>query len=172
MYAEEFDGIRGYVYVPFEMFRKSTLFILECLNNIPNNLTKLEVARYFYITVGKNIGYDINTLSDKNETFSLEIINRINNIWGSIYNSKGTNISFARIYLYLCRLMNIDCKLISVGKSKYLKNVLNINSREIEVDITSDIPFIQAGFKTRYFTFYDDNLNAMRFLAQELNYKK
>ena len=44
------------------------------------------------------------------------------------------------------------------SKSNYYTNSLSINNRKLEVDITKDIPFIQAGFKTKYFTGYDDNL--------------
>ena len=157
-YAEKIEDKRGYIYVPYEMFKKSILFILDVINNIPSNLTKIEVARYFYITIGKNIGYDINILPEKNETFNLETNNTLNNIWGSIYNTRGTNYSFAKIYLYLCKLMNIDCKLIYDENLKYYKNLLNINTRNIEVDITKDIPYIQAGFQTRNFTGYDNNL--------------
>ena len=80
-YSEKIDGKRGYIYVPYEVFKKSTLFILDVINNLPSELTKIEVARYFYITIGKNIGYDINIQTDKNETFNLEKINTINNIW-------------------------------------------------------------------------------------------
>ena len=123
-YAEKIDNKRGYIYVPFEMFKKSGMFILDVINSIPPNLTKLEIARYFYITIGKNIGYDINILTEKNETFNLEMINTINNIWGSIYHTKGTNNSFTKLYLYLCKLMNIECKLISTDSSGYLKNTL------------------------------------------------
>ena len=157
-YSEKIDNKQGFIYVPFEMFKKSQSFILDVINNIPPNLTKLEVARYFYITIGKNIGYDINTMNDKNETFDLNKINTINNIWGSIYHTKGTNISFTKLYLYLCRLMKIECQMSYDSKSNYYTNSLSINNRKLEVDITKDIPFIQAGFKTKYFTGYDDNL--------------
>ena len=156
-YAEKIDDIRGYIYVPYEIFKKSGMFILDVINSIPSNLNKLEIARYFYITIGKNIGYDINTITEKNETFNLEMINTINNIWGSIYHTKGTNLSFTKLYLYLCKIMKIDCKLTAIDNN-YYKNILTINNRNIEVDLTKDIPFIQAGFKTRNFTGYDDNL--------------
>lgn len=159
-YTEKINDKRGYIYVPFEVFKKSENFILEVINNIPSNLNKLELARYFYITIGKNIGYDINILPDKNETFNLETINTINNIWGSIYNTKGTNISFTKLYTYLCSLMKIECQLNN--NNNYYTNILNINNRKFEVDITKDIPYIQAGFKTKYFTGYDDNIDIDR----------
>ena len=157
-YSDLIDNQRGYIYVPHEIFKKSMLFILDIIKQIPTTLTELEIARYLYITIGKNIGYDINILPDKNELFSLKNINIINNIWGSINITKGTNISFTKLYLYLCHLMNIDCKLITTGRLGYKKNILTIDNTNIIVDITQDIPSIQAGFKTNHFTGYNDNL--------------
>lgn len=157
-YSEKIDDQKGYIYVPYEIFKKSTIFILDVINNLPSDLTKIEVARYFYITIGKNIGYDINIQVDKNEILNLETINTINNIWGSIYTQKGTNASFTKLYLYFCKLMNIKCKLKLNPKTDTYINILTINNREIDVNITDDIPFIQAGFKTKYFNFYNDNL--------------
>lgn len=157
-YAEKIEDKRGYTYVSYEVFKKAENFILDVINNIPPNLNKLEVAKYFYITIGKNIGYDINILPDKNETNNLENLNFLNNIWGSIYSTKGTNYSFTKLYLYLCKLMNIDCQITYLEKFRYYKNLLSINARNIEVDITKDIPYIEAGFRTKGFTGYDDNL--------------
>lgn len=156
-YAEAIDDINGYIYVPHEIFKQSQLFIFDIINSIPIDLNELEIARYLYITIGKNLGYDINILPDKNEIFNLKAINTINNIWGALYNTKGTNLSFTKLYLYLCRIMNIDCKLITVSQLGYIKNLLTINNTNIIVDITQDIPFIQAGFTTRNFTGYNDN---------------
>ncbi|MBQ8681409.1 MAG: hypothetical protein IJ509_00650 [Bacilli bacterium] len=161
-YSEICEGQKGYIYVPHDIFKKSTVFILDIINSVPLSLNELEVARYLYITIGKNIGYDINVLPDKNETFSLKNINIINNIWGSLNITKGTNLSFCKLYLYLCRIMNVDCKLITTSKIGYLKNSLTINNRNIIVDITKDIPYIQAGFKTKNFTGYNENLELDR----------
>lgn len=157
-YADLYDNQKGYIYVPYDVFKQSQLFILDIINHIPTTLNELEIARYLYITIGKNIGYDINILPDKNETFSLKNINIINNLWGSLNITKGTNASFCKLYLYLCRIMDIDCRLISTGQLGYLKNILKIDNTNIIVDITQDIPYIQAGFKTRNFTGYNDTL--------------
>ena len=164
-YSEKIETQNGYIYVTHDIFKQSQLFILDIINSIPVNLDELEIARYLYITIGKNLGYDINVLPDKNETFNLTTISTINNIWGSLYNTKGTNSSFCKLYLYLCRIMNIDCKLITTSKTGYLKNLLTINNRNIIVDITQDIPFIQASFKTRNFIGYNDNLELDRKIA-------
>lgn len=165
-YSDLIDGKKGYIYVPYETFKRSQLFILDIMDSIKENLSEIEIARYLYIVIGKNIGYDINVLPDKNETFNLSIINTINNIWGAIESSKGTNISFTKIYLYLCRLMNIDCELITVSKLGYLKNKLTIANQNIITDITQDIPYIQASFKTKNFLGYNDNIK----LDQKINY--
>lgn len=167
-YSDMIDGKNGYIYVTYEVFKEAELSILDIINNIPTNLDELEIARYLYISLGKTLGYDINILPDKNETFNLNTINTINNIWGCINNSKGTNVSFTKIYLYLCKIMNIDCKLITVSKMGYLKNMLTINGTNIITDITQDIPFIQANFKTKYFLGYNDNLE----LDKKINYIK
>ena len=157
-YGELINDQKGYIYVPHQIFKSSSLFILDIINKIPLTLTEIETARYLYITIGKNIGYDINILPDKTENFSLKNISIINNIWGSINQAKGTNISFAKLYLYLCRIMNIECALTITSKNGYLKNTLTIDNTNIITDITQDVPYIQAGFKTNHFTGYNDNL--------------
>lgn len=174
-YSDMIDGKNGYIYVSFDVFKESSLIILDIINSIPFDFTDLEIARYLYIALGKSIGYDINTLPDKNETFNLSIINTINNIWGCINNLKGTNISFTKLYLYLCRIMNIECKLITTSKLGYLKNVLKIDGKDILTDITQDIPFIQASFKTKYFLGYNDNKDIdrkIRYIKDEYSEKK
>jgi hypothetical protein len=167
-YSDMLNDQNGYIYVSYDIFKDSELLILEIINNIPTNLTKLEIAKYLYITIGKIIGYDINILPDKNETFNFQKISTINNIWGCLNTQKGTNISFTKIYLYLCRLINIDCNLIIASKIGYLKNSLNINNTKIITDITQDIPYIQANFRTKYFLGYNDNIE----LDKKINYIK
>ena len=157
-YSDKIGDTKGYIYVSYDIFKQSQLFILEIMNKLPLTLDELEIARYLYITIGKNIGYDINILPDKNEIFNLKNINTINNIWGSIYYKKGTNSSLAKIYLYLCSLLNINCELATTSQLGYQKNILTFQNRNITTDITQDIPYIQAGLKTRNFTGYNDNI--------------
>ena len=98
-YSDLIDDQKGYIYVSHEIFKQAMLFILDIINHIPSTLSEIEIARYLYITIGKNIGYDINILPDKNETFNFKNINIINNLWGSINITKGTNQSFCKLYL-------------------------------------------------------------------------
>lgn len=165
-YSEKIDDQNGYIYVPYDIFKQSELFILDIINSIPPELNDLEIARYLYITIGKNLGYDINSLPDKNVTFSLKDMDIINNIWGSIHITKGTNTSFSKLYLYLCRLMNLECKLIVTSNFGYLKNQLIINNNNIITDITQDIPLIQANFQTQNFYGHNDNIK----LDQKIGY--
>ena len=157
-YAEKTNDKKGYIYVSYDIFKKSELLLLEMINNIPIELNELEIARYLYITIGKNIGYDINALPDKNDTLTLKNISMINNIWGSIYFGKGTNLSMTKLFFYLCNFMNIKSKLMITSKLGYTKNLLTINKRDIIVDITQDIPYIQATFKTKNFLGFNDNI--------------
>ena len=167
-YSDMLEGKNGYIYVSFDIFKESELLILDIIAGIPTDLNKLEIARYLYITLGKIIGYDINILPDKNETFNLKNINTINNIWGCLYNLKGTNVSLTKTYAYLCHMMNIDCELIATSNIGYLKNTLSIDNKTIITDLTQDIPFIQASFKTKYFLGYNDNLS----IDKKINYIK
>ena len=157
-YAEKLSDNKGYIYVSYDIFKQAELFILEVINKIPVTLNELEIARYLYITIGKNISYDINILPDKNETFNLSNVSLINNIWGSTYYGKGTNISLTKLYLYLCKLANIECSTIITSQTGYLKNIITIQNSNIVTDITQDIPYIQANFKTKNFLGFNDNI--------------
>ena len=158
LYAESIDNRNGYIYVDYETFINGESIIENMINNIPDNLNDLEIAKYLYITLGQKVGYDINTIPEKNETFNFYDINTINNIWGSLSNFKGTNQSYCKIYMYLCSLLNIKCEIITVNNNRFLCNKLTINNNNLIVDLTSDIPFIEAKFKTRHFANYNDNI--------------
>ena len=57
-YSDLIDTKKGYIYVPHEIFKSAMLFILDIINHVPATLTELEISRYLYITIGKNIGYE------------------------------------------------------------------------------------------------------------------
>lgn len=158
LYAESIDNRNGYIYVDYNTFFMGEKLINNIISNVPDNLTEIEKAKYLYVTLGKIIGYDINTIPEKNETCNFNSINTINNIWGSLNNLKATNQSYCKLYLYLCSLLNIKCEIISVNHNGFLCNKLTINNNSLIVDLTADIPFIEAGFKTRKFSNYNDEL--------------
>lgn len=159
LYAESINEKNGYIYVDYETFIIGQRIIDNIISNIPNNLNQIELAKYLYINIGKIIGYDINIIPEKNETFNFNNINMINNIWGSVAHFKATNQSYCKLYLYLCSLCNISCDIVTVNNKGYLCNKLTIDNNCLIVDLTSDIPFIQANFKTRHFANYNDELD-------------
>ena len=158
LYAESIDGKNGYIYVDYYTFFIGERLINSIITKIPKNLTKLEQAKYLYISLGQIVGYDINSVYEKNEKINLTEFNTINNIWGAISNYKATNQSYCKLYLYLCSLLDIKCEIITVNKSGYLCNKLLIDDNLFIVDLTKDIPFIEAGFKTRFFSNYNDEI--------------
>ncbi len=157
-YSDFIDNHHGYIYVDYDTFIKGQKIIINIINNLKEGFNELEKAKYLYIVLGKMIGYDINILPEKNETFNLGRLNTINSLWGSILNGQGTNSSFCKLYLYLCRLVNLDCEIVMVNDHGYLCNKLVIGNQTIIVDLTKDIPFVQSGFRTRYFGVYNDDI--------------
>ena len=158
LYAESINNRGGYIYVDYNTFFLGEKIINSIISNIPKNLKEIEKAKYLYITLGKFVGYDINTMPEKNETFNFGEVNTINNIWGAICNLKATNQSYCKIYMYLCSLIGIKCDIVSVNNKGFLCNKLTIDNNCLIVDLTGDVPFIQAGFKTRFFSNYNDEI--------------
>jgi len=161
-YAEMINGQKGYIYIDYITFKNAENIINNIIENIPKNLSQLEVAKYLYIKLGQLLGYDINTIPEKNEVLNLSAINTINNIWGSITSGKSTNKTITTIYYYLCKLAKIDCKIIKVNNYGYQKNILTIDDKEIITDLTQDIPYIQSGYMTRFFGSFNDELELDR----------
>ena len=156
LYAESIDNKKGYIYVDYDTFFYAENIINDIITSIPIKLNQIELAKYLYTKLGKLVGYDINTIPEKNESFNFYETNTINNIWGSLVNFKATNQSYCKLYLYLCSLCKIKCEIISVNARGYLCNKLTINNHSLIVDLTSDIPFIEANFKTKHFANFND----------------
>lgn len=158
LYSESIKDRNGYIYVDYETFFNGEKIINNIISSMPSNLNKLEIAKYLYVSLGKILGYDINIIPEKNEVFNLNRINTINNIWGALTNLKITNVSVCKIYLYLCSLFDIKCDIITISNKGFLCNKLTIDEKTLIVDLTNDIPFIEAGFKTRFFDKYNEEL--------------
>ena len=65
-------------------------------------------------------------------------------------------------------MMNINCEIVKVNNINYSKNLISIKEKQILTDITQDIPLIQAGFRTKNFIGYNDNIE----LDRKINYIK
>ena len=175
LYTNIINNSPNYIYIDYDTFKKGQLLINELIKSIPNDFSNLEKCKYLYIKLGSFLGYDINTIEEKNEIVDLSTIHMINNIWGAISNTKGTNKSITELFFYLCKLINIECKIVTINSFGYRKNIITIDNTEIIVDLTQDIPYIQSGFKTRFFGTYNDDEELDRkigYLREEYSEKK
>lgn len=157
LYSESINNKDGYIYVDYDTFVKGEELIKEILYNIPRNLNDIELSKYLYIMIGKNIGYDVSILNN-NDTFDLSKIGIVNNIWGALSTKYANNISYTKIYLYLCSLCNLKSDIINVNDNGYLCNKLSIDKNTLIVDITKDVKYIESNFKTKYFANYNDDI--------------
>jgi len=174
-YTNIINNKPNYIYITYDYFKKGQLLIDELIKSIPITLNDIEKSKYLYIKLGSFLGYDINSIEEKNEIIDLSTTHMINNIWGAISNAKGINKSITELYFYLCRLANIECKIATINNFGYQKNIITIDNTDIIVDLTQDIPYIQSGFKTRFFGTYNDDEELDKkigYLKEEYNEKK
>ena len=145
------DNKYGYVYIDIDKFKEGQNVINGILLGIDYDYSDLEKARYLYIKLCKLVNFDINVVANKCDIYNFSLSNNINNIWESISSGRVSNISITKLYLYLCSLVGIECELVNSGDANYLVNKINIDGKSMIVDITKDMAFVQAGFKTKYF---------------------
>lgn len=158
LYSEIINNVPGYIYVNYEDFYKAENIITKIYLNMPNDLNKLETARYLYTSLAKYVFFDINIDPSKNETYSFSLTNSINNLWGSLSIGRVTDISIAKIYYYVCKRLDLDISLEINEDTKEAYNKLIIDNLIMNVDLFIDIPYIQVSMKTKNFTPYNDDL--------------
>lgn len=157
--SDYMDDKYGYVYVTLDKYKEGQKIINNILSLVMDkDYSEIEVARFLYIKLGKIVNIDINTVDSKSDIYNFSWINNINNIWESISCGKVNNVSVTKLYLYLCSMMGINCEIVSKNDDGYLVNKLNIDGKSIFVDITRDLYLIQGGFKTKYFDYYNDDI--------------
>ena len=159
LYSEMVNGVKGYIYVSHSEFFKAENLIEMIYVNMPNNLTKLEIAKYLYISIAKIVSFDINVDTSKNELCNLSLMNSVNNLWGSLSLGRVSDISAAKIYYYLCKRLDIDITLVVNDETKEALNKLEINNQVLIVDLFNDIPYIQVNMQTRHFATYNDDID-------------
>ena len=157
LYTEIIDNEKGYTYVGYEDFKRAENIISLIYAGMPNSLNKLQTARYLYTSIAKYVFFDIDIIPEKNESYSFSLINKINNIWGSLSSNRVTKSSITKIYYYLCKRIGLDIY-IEQDTRKELYNKLIIDKEPLNLDLFSDIPYIQAKMITKYFAHYNDNL--------------
>ncbi len=154
-YSDTINNKDGYTYVSYDLFVKAEGIIASIVDN-SRDLELIAKIRYIYITLGRILSYDINVLPDKNENFAFEMESNVNNIWGSIYNKRCINLVVVRILHYLLRIFDIDDEI--VNNDGILINKIKVDNVYYVVNLYKDLPFIQAGFRTQYFSNYNDDI--------------
>lgn len=157
-YSESINSKQGFIYADYNMFKQGELLIDSIIKDIPQNLSDIEKVRYIYITLGKELNIDINTLSSKNEILSLNNITNLNNIWGALSKKSITRSSIVKILLYICSKISIKSEVVSTDIKGNMANKIYINNTYIIVNLFEDIANIKAGFSTEHFDKYNNNI--------------
>lgn len=156
-YSDTINDRNGFIYADYDMFKLGENIINDIIDNMPLNLNKLEIVRYIYISLGKILYSDINTMSDKNETISFSKISTINNIWGAMSKRVVNSAVTSKIFMYVCYRMGIKCELISSSIKGNIACKVYLDDSFLIVDLFNDLYNIQGGFCTKYFDKYNDN---------------
>ena len=140
LYSEIIDNTKGYIYVSYEDFFKAETIISAIYAHMPNDLTKLEIARYLYTAIAKYVFFDINIVPEKNESYNFLLTSNVNNLWGSLSLGRVTENSASKIFYYLCKRLDIDITIEADIKETY--NKLKLNNLILNVNLFKDIPYI------------------------------
>ena len=157
LYSDSYNSINGFIYVDYNMFIDSEKIINNIIDSMSIDLSCIEKIRYVYLYLGKILSTDINVLECKNEVISFSNISTINNIWGSIYKKKVTNMSIAKIFMYVLARIGIKSEIVNSSFSNIGNKVYIDDNNYIVVNLFSDLPYIQGGFITKYFDKYNND---------------
>lgn len=156
-YSDMINDRNGFIYADFEMFKYGESIIDNIMDSMPLNLSKLDIVRYIYVSLGRRLCADINTMDDKNEIISFSKISTVNNIWGALSKEKVNDSVISKIFMYICSRMGIKCELISSSIRGSVANKVYLDDSFLVVDLFNDIYNIQGGFTTKYFDKFNDN---------------
>mgnify|MGYP006916255911 CR=1 FL=1 len=158
LYSDNINNINGFIYVNYNTFFNSEKVIDNIIDSMPTNLEIIEKIKYLYVSLGKVLSKDINTIEDKNEVVSFSNISTINNIWGSISKRKTSDIAISKILLYLCSRIGIKSELINSSFNNNIGNKIYIDDNNyIIVNLYNDLPYIQGGFILKHFDKYGND---------------
>lgn len=167
-YAETIGNKKGFIYVDYKTFTDGIVEINTILDEMPINLNILEKAKYLYIKLGLLVGYDINTVEEKNEIISLNNITPINNIWGALSKRKVTEESINKILVYLYSRVGIKSEIVKSGINGNLAVKIYLENTYLIVNLSKDLSNIKGRFRTEYF----DKYNVDKELDKKINYIK
>lgn len=168
-YSELDTSYRGYVYVPYEIFRDGEDIIERMIDKIPNNFSTLEKVRYVYIFLGRLLSLDINSMEEKNDIISLTTMGNTQNIWGALVKRKITRKTSSILLMYVYSRMGIKCERVYNGINGSVANKIYLDDDNfIVVSLADDMGNIQGKFRTMYF----DNYNDDRVIDKKIGYIK
>ena len=141
--------------------------IEEIIQNMPENLTQLEKARYIYIELGKQRRFDTRyyygNASVRRRVFK-EIQSDISNPHTLRNKRTIICITLSEIYRSALKEVGIDCEIVRNGifGDKHVLPIVNLNDEirgrlRIRADLQQDLESIQAGMSTVEF----GNINAL-----------
>lgn len=141
--------------------------IEEIIQNMPENLTQLEKARYIYIELGKQRRFDTRyyygNASARRRVFK-EIQSDISNPHTLRNKRTIICITLSEIYRSALKEVGIDCEIVRNGifGDKHVLPIVNLNDEirgrlRIRADLQQDLESIQAGMSTVEF----GNINAL-----------
>lgn len=156
-YSDVILDKNGFIYASYDMFKYGEGIITNIIDSMPNNLNDIEKVRYLYISLGKILCIDINSMDSKNDCISLNNISTVNNVWGALSSMKVNDSIISKIFMYLCYRVGIKCELISTNIKGNIGNKVYIDKNYLIVNLFDDMYNIQGGFITKYFDNYNDN---------------
>ena len=154
-YSSGLKDKEGFVFADYNTFKNGELVVTNIIDNLPLNLNNLEKIRYLYITLGRGLNIDINTIESKNDSLDFRSISSVGNIWSSMCSRSVNEDIISRIFMYLCSRLNIKSEIIYDDN---YKNKIYIDEEYITVSLYQDMHNIQGGFITEYFDNYNDNI--------------
>ena len=72
LYSETINNVSGYIYVSYDDFYKAETIIKGIYANMPNDLSKLEIARYLYTEIPKYVYFDMKKSRTGKKTYKLK----------------------------------------------------------------------------------------------------
>ena len=120
------------------------------LENIPQNLTQIEMARYIYIELGRYFFYDERYIISDSDEEKRKIFDRDID---DIVNNKAVCTSLSRIYENLLDRVGIKSKtrLVKGERLGHGYTEIEIDGKKYRTDLIHDLMYIKTGFKTRHF---------------------
>ena len=124
--------------------------INKILNEIPDNLTDIEKARYMYIALGKYFSYDEQFVISNSDKEKKQIFDR--NV-EELVGDKAVCTSISRVYEKILNEIGINATTIirdglNIG---HAYTEVEINNETYKTDLIHDLMNIKTGFKTHSF---------------------